>query len=154
MRGCSKLALEYHLTSQRVQGWFPSKVERLWCYKVLNPRAVPNLQPPPPDMGTAMMAAVRQAILVFLLVGILGNHAFARMACDQGSCRTGRCYCISSRFGDCIRPNWICDGTDDCDNGEDELNCDVTTTSGRSVCCSSISHSVAIPSTYVFTIIG
>ena len=139
MRGCSKLALEFHLTSQRVQGWFPSKVERLWCYKVLNPRAVPNLQPPPPDMGTAMMATTREAILVFVLVGILGNLATARMNCNQGKCsQSYECFCPSTRFNDCIFPSWICDGSDDCDNGNDEKNCDSTaTTSGWSFCCSS-----------------
>ena len=27
---------------------------------------------------------------------------------------------------DCVKTDWICDGTDDCDNGEDEQNCGET----------------------------
>ena len=55
--------------------------------------------------------------------GPVTNPQPTQMVCDRGSCSQSSCFCTSSRYNDCILPNWICDGTDDCDNGDDEKNC-------------------------------
>ena len=42
---------------------------------------------------------------------------------------TNWCYCPSTTYSDClVSDTWICDGTADCDNGEDEDHCGITTT--------------------------
>ena len=56
------------------------------------------------------------------------------MTCNQGPCYFSyECYCISSRWSDCIDVDWICDGDDDCDSAEDEVNCPGATTAPTTV---------------------
>ena len=49
------------------------------------------------------------------------------MTCNQGTCPAYECYCISSVWNNCISVYYICDGDDDCDSAEDEVNCGTTT---------------------------
>ena len=87
-----------------------------------------TLSPPvsPVAMVAAKMAVLKGLIFVVVLFGDYGSAA--EMVCNQGSCYTSEwCQCPLTTPRDCVKPDWICDGMDDCDNGEDERDCGVTT---------------------------
>ena len=48
------------------------------------------------------------------------------LSCIQNSCPADYCFCISTRWSNCIKQSWICDGMMDCHSGEDEEDCPVS----------------------------
>ena len=57
-----------------------------------------------------------------------------QMACNPGTkCLSTWCHCPLGSKWECVDPDWICDDTEDCDNGEDEKGCGVTATPAKTV---------------------
>ena len=71
----------------------------------------------------------------------------SQMPCNQGSCSSDECYCVSSKFSNCIYSSWICDGVHDCDNGEDEDNCPGETTKTTTTTTTSMSTTTVTTTT-------